>query len=177
MKVNAIYHKLALNHSEINPRYYEIKKEKKKKKKKWPKRQQLSHWYLPVQCYQMHVSGSSCAAAITIRSGAVCPQKFMCWFWPSWIKKFSLCMLFLLNKRSLLPVSQSSSSISKPSKPTTLPQYSLLQSCSVLSHPRGWDDTHIKFTRSRLGVTNRVLTYLSFSQTTGYWRQIPFPEL
>lgn len=34
MKVNAIYHKLALNHSEINPRYYEIKKEKKKKKEK-----------------------------------------------------------------------------------------------------------------------------------------------
>lgn len=132
MKVNAIYHKLALNHSEINPRYYEIKKEKKKKKKKWPKRQQLSHWYLPVQCYQMHVSGSSCAAAITIRSGAVCPQKFMCWFWPSWIKKFSLCMLFLLNKRSLSP-SPPPPSLNPPSPPLCLNThfFNLVLSCLI----------------------------------------------
>lgn len=135
MKVNAIYHKLALNHSEINPRYYEIKKEKKKKKEKVTK----------------ETAAISLVPSSAVLSDACEWEQLCCCYhhqiWCCLSSEIYVLILAFLNKKILFvhvisseqakPVSQSSSSISKPSKPTTLPQYSLLQSCSVLSHPRG----------------------------------------
>lgn len=90
-----------------------------------------------------------------------CPHKFMCWFWPSWIKKFSLCMLFFSEQEK---------------SASCLPVHFLHLILSLLIP--GDEIIHI----SGLPAQNweqqtGVLTYLSFSQTTIYLRQIDFPEL
>lgn len=112
----------------------------------------------------MYVSGSSCTAAVNIRSGAVCLHKFMWWFWPPWRKKKKILFVYVifLNKQSLFPLihSQFPLSLFRPSKPTRLSQFSLLQSHSVrslfISCSRGWDAASIRIPISWLGATNRV---------------------
>lgn len=67
----------------------------RKKNREYLNRWQLFHSYVPRLYRQIHVNGSSCAAAISIWSDTVCPYEFMWWFWPPWRENFSLCILLL----------------------------------------------------------------------------------
>lgn len=77
-------------------------------------------------------------------------------------KKILFVYVIFLNKQSLFPLihSQFPLSLFRPSKPTRLSQFSLLQSHSVrslfISCSRGWDAASIRILISWLGATNRV---------------------
>lgn len=76
-------------------------------------------------------------------------------------KKNPLCVCYF-SKQSLFPLihSQFPLSLFRPSKPTRLSKFSLLQSHSVpslfISCSRGWDAASIRIPISWLGATNRV---------------------
>lgn len=156
------------NHPENKYRYYEIKKTRKKNK--WPNRKQLSHWYLLVQCYQMHVSGSSCAAAINIRSGAVCLHKFMWWFWPPWRKKKNpLCVCYFSEQAKSVPSNSfpiPSLTLSPPSPPDYLSShfFNLILSPGSSSAVPGDEMVHLSgFLSHDWEQQTRFFTCLPFS--------------